>query len=426
MSGEETGGQEPQFAAFVGIDWADQKHVWCLQARDSTKRETGELEHKPEAVEAWVGQLCQRFGNRPIAVAVEQSRGALVFMLTKYEPLHLFPVPSTTSARMRKALYPSGSKDDPRDADVVLDLLLQHRDKLRRLSPDTDATRRVQNLVEERRKLVDEKTEQSNRLTSHLKIYFPQMLDWFEHLDTELVCALLERWPTLQELQKVPPAKLRAFFSKHHCRDQELIEWRILAIRQSIPAIRDRAVIEAKSTVAKVIVQLIRTLREGLADLDEKIEEAAEVHPDFFIFESLPGAGPVLAPRLLVAFGSQRERYHNASEVQTYSGIAPVMEKSGKKQWIHFRWACPKFLRQSFHEWASHSIGYSVWARNYYQQQRNKGQDHHAAVRALAFKWIRITFRCWKDRVAYDESKYLTSLARRGSPLAATATAKTL
>jgi len=426
MSGVETGGQEPQFAAFVGIDWADQKHMWCLQARDSTKRETGELEHKPEAVEAWVGQLCQRFGNRPIAVAVEQSRGALVFMLTKYEPLHLFPVPSTTSARMRKALYPSGSKDDPRDADVLLDLLLQHRDKLRRLSPDTDATRRVQNLVEERRKLVDEKTEQSNRLTSHLKIYFPQMLDWFVHLDTELVCALLERWPTLEELQKVPPAKLRAFFSKHHCRDQELIEWRILAIRQSIPAIGDRAVIEAKSTVVKVIVQLIRTLRKGLADLDEKIEEAAAAHPDFFIFESLPGAGSVLAPRLLVAFGSQRERYHNASEVQTYSGIAPVMEKSGRKQWIHFRWACPKFLRQSFHEWASHSIGYSVWARNYYQQQRNKGQDHHAAVRALAFKWIRITFRCWKDRVAYDESKYLTSLARRGSPLAAAATAKTL
>jgi hypothetical protein len=90
---------------------------------------------------------------------------------------------------MREALYPSGAKDDPRDADLLLDLLLQHRNKLRRLSPDTEATRRVQNLVEERRKLVDEKTEQSNRLTSHLKIYFPQILDWFEHLDTELVCA---------------------------------------------------------------------------------------------------------------------------------------------------------------------------------------------------------------------------------------------
>ncbi len=427
MTGVETGGQEPQFAAFVGIDWADQKHVWCLQAGDSAKRESGELEHTPEAVEAWVGQLCQRFGNRPIAVALEQSRGALVFMLAKYEPLHLFPVPSTTSASMRKALYPSGSKDDPRDADVLLDLLLQHRDKLRRLSPDTEATRRVQNLVEERRKLVDEKTEQTNRLTSHLKIYFPQILGWFEHLDTELVCALLERWPTLEELQKVPPAKLRTFFGKHHCRDQELIERRILAIRQSIPAIRDRAVIEAKSTVVKVIVQLIRTLLEGIADLDERIEEVAAAHPDFFIFESLPGAGAVLAPRLLAAFGSQRDRYASADEVQKYSGIAPVMEKSGKKQWIHFRWACPKFLRQSFHEWAGHSIAYSVWARSYYQRQRNKGQDHHAAVRALAFKWIRVVFRCWKDRVVYDESKYLAALARRGSPLAAgAAIAKTV
>ena len=411
--------QEPEFAAFLAIDWADKKHVWCLQGVGSEKRESGELEHSPEAVEAWVGQLCQRFAQRPIAVALEQSRGALVFMLSKYEALHLFPVPSTMAASMRAALYPSGAKDDPRDADLLLDLLLQHRDKLRRWLPDTEATRRVQNLVEERRKLVDEKTEQSNRLTSHLKIYFPQIVNWFEHLDTELVCALLLRWPTLEDLQKVPLARLRTFFRKHHCRDQEVIERRILAIRQATLAVRDRAVIEAKSTVVKVIVRVIGSLLEGIADLDEKIQEAAAAHPDFFIFDSLPGAGAVLAPRLLAAFGSQRERYGNAGEVQAYSGIAPVMERSGKKKWVHCRIACPKFLRQSFHEWAGHSIARSVWARSYYQQLRSRGKGHHAAVRALASKWIRILFRCWKDRVAYDESRYLATLARRGSPLAA-------
>src|SRR3979411_1410496 len=197
---------------------------------------------------------------------------------------------------------------------------------------------------------------------------------------------------------------------------------RILAIGQAIPAIRDRAVIEAKSTVVKVMVQLVRSLVEGIAALDEKIEEAAAAHPDFFIFESLPGAGAVMAPRLLAAFGSQRERYGSANEVQAYTGIAPVTEKSGKKKWIHFRWACPKFLRQSFHEWAGHSIAQSVWARAYYQQQRQRGKDHHAAVRALAFKWIRILFRCWQDRVAYDENKYLAALARRGSPLSSVLT----
>ena len=345
MSEVEAVRQEPEFAAFVGIDWGDKKHVWCLRAVGLEKRESGELEHTPEAVEAWVGQLCQRFANRPIAVAVEQSRGALVFMLSKYEPLHLFPVPSTMSASMREALYPSGAKDDPRDADLLLDLLLQHRDKLRRLSPDTEATRRVQNLVEARRKLVDEKTAQTNRLVDHLKIYFPQMLDWFERLDTGLVCAFLERWPTLEELQRVPPTKLRTFFQKYHCRDQELIERRIVAIRQAVPAIRDRAVMEANSMLVTVIVQVIRSLVAGIANLEEKIEEAAAAHPDFFIFDSLPGAGAALAPRLLAAFGSQRERYSTAREVQSYSGIAPVMERSGKKQWVHFRVACPKFLR---------------------------------------------------------------------------------
>jgi transposase len=419
MSEIEVMGQEPQFAAFVGLDWADQKHAWCLQAAGATQRESGEVEHTPETVEAWVGQLCRRFGNRPIAVAVEQVKGALVFMLSKYELLHLFPVPPAMSASMRDALYPSGAKDDPRDADLLLDLLLKHRDKLRRLAPDSEATRRVQNLVEERRNLVDEKTAQTNRLTNHLKIYFPQMLGWFDRLDTELVCALLERWPTLEELQKVPPARLRTFFHKQRCRDKELIERRMEGIQQAIPATRDGAVIAAKSAVVKVSAQLIRSLVRGIADLDRKIEEAAAAHPDFFIFESLPGAGAALAPRLLAAFGSQRERYANAEEVQAYTGIAPVTERSGKKKWVHFRWACPKFLRQTFHEWAGHSIAHSQWARSYYQQQRERGKGHHAAVRGLAFKWIRIVFRCWKDEVVYDENKYLAALAKRHSPLAA-------
>jgi hypothetical protein len=98
--------------------------------------------------------------------------------------------------------------------------------------------------------------------------------------------------------------------------------------------------------------------------------------------------------------------------------IAPVLERSGKTEWVHFRWACPKFLRQTFHEWASHSIGFCDWARAYYEQQLKSGKRHHAAVRVLAFKWIRIAFRCWKDGARYDDSRYMVSLRRRRSPLA--------
>src|SRR5262249_45426386 len=186
-------------------------------------------------------------------------------------------------------------------------------------------------------------------------------------------CSAGQRWRSCKKFRR---QSCGTFFRKHYCRDEELMERRLLAIRQALPAIRNRAVIEVKRMVVRVIVQVIVSLLEGIADLDKKIEEAAAAHPDFFILGSLPGAGAVMAPRLLAAFGSQRERYGSAGEVPTYTGIAPVMEKSGKKKWGHFRWACPKFLRQSFHEWAGHSIAQSVWARSYYQQLRNRGKGH--------------------------------------------------
>ncbi len=74
-------------------------------------------------------------------------------------------------------------------------------------------------------------------------------------------------------------------------------------------------------------------------------------------------------------------------------------------------------MRQSFHQFAAFSIRQSVWARAYYEQQRARGKRHHCAVRSLAFKWIRILFRCRQERTPYNEQIYLQALARRGSPL---------
>ena len=147
------------------------------------------------------------------------------------------------------------------------------------------------------------------------------------------------------------------------------------------------------------------------------IEELTAAHEDFALFEGLPGAGAALAPRLLAAFGSRRERFENAGEVQTTSGIAPVRNQSGKRERVHVRWACPKFWRQTFHEFAAFSVRQSVWAGAFYEQKRAQGKDHHAAVRALAFKWIRILYRCWRDSKPYQESRYLEALERRGSAL---------
>ena len=142
-------------------------------------------------------------------------------------------------------------------------------------------------------------------------------------------------------------------------------------------------------------------------------------HPDAEIFKSFPGAGVALAPRLLAAFGTDRERLKIADEMQCLSGIAPVTVKSGKSRHVHRRWACNKYLRQTFHEHALHSLLKSAWAKAYYDMMCARGANHHGAIRALAFKWIRIMQRCWQTRTRYDEAKYFQTLRERNSPILA-------
>jgi transposase len=396
----------PEFVAYVGIDWADQKHVWSLQVAATGKREEGEVAHSPEAVEEWINGLMVRFPEQLLAVCLEQSRGALLNILSKYQQLVLFPVHPATVSRFRAALYPSGAKDDPKDADLVLDLLVHHRERLRRLEPDTVETRELRFLVEQRRNFVDQRTAQSNRLTSVLKQYYPQILNWFDNPAAPLVAAFLARWPTLEMVQKVRPETLTRFFHEHNCRSEELIQQRLEQIRKAVPATRDKAVIQSSVVQVHWVCKIISTLCQAIADLDERIQPVAQTHPDYAVFDSLPGAGDVMVPRLIAAFGTKRERFSCASQVQSFSGIAPVRECSGRSEWIHMRWACPKFLRQTFHEWAGHSIAHSKWASAYYRQQLAKGSGHHAAVRALAAKWIRIVYRCWVNHTPYDEQIY--------------------
>ena len=187
-------------------------------------------------------------------------------MLTKYAHLVLFPVHPTTAASYRETFRPSGASDDPSDTASLLDLLLRHRERLRQLQPDTVETRLLHFLVEERRRTVDEKTRQSNRLTDCLKLYFPQILRWFDDVTSPLVGDLLQRWPTLEQLQGAHPGTLRRFFHQHNCRSEERLQERLTAIYQAIPATKDAAVVEAGALTARGLVALSATLRRTIAE----------------------------------------------------------------------------------------------------------------------------------------------------------------
>lgn len=198
-----------------------------------------------------------------------------------------------------------------------------------------------------------------------------------------------------------------------------LTEQRIEAIKNAVPLTEDKAVILPYSLFVETLIEQLKTVIVAIKTYDEKIYTLFTDMPDAELFKSLPSTGPCLAPRLLAALGDDRSRFTSAQEIQKYAGLSPVTERSGQKCWVHWRWQCSKFIRQSFIEWSAKSVGVSYWAGLYYNQQRAKGKSHQSAVRALAFKWVRIVFRCWKTKVPCDESKYLKALKKRNSPLLA-------
>ena len=403
----------PEYAAHIGLDWADQKHFWTMLV--AGKKTRGQLNNTPEAIEVWAAELAHRFDGRPVALALEQSRGAVIAVLSKYAHLVLFPVHSTSLANYRKSFSPSGAKSDAVDGDLILDFLVKHPEKLRCLRPDTVPTRSLQFLTEERRKLVDAHTATLQSLIHWLKQVFPQIVRWFDDPGAPLVADLLIRWPTLQKLQKANPKTLLKFFHQHNCRSAERTQERLEQIRQAVPATNDPALLQAGILSIQNAARILASMRQGIAEFDRQIEVTYQAHPDRFITESLPGAGPALEPRLIAAAGSLRDRFESAYNMECCFGIAPVTEGSGNSLWIHWRWACSKFVRQTFHEWAACSIRTCDWARQFYDRQRANKKDHHAAVRALAFKWIRIFFRCWHDRVAYSDQRYEEALRTRAA-----------
>lgn len=404
------------FTAFVGIDWADKKHDVCIQAANSRQREFAVIPHQVELLDEWAQSLVQRFGS-PIAVAVELSKGPIVYALQKFDCFVIYPINPSTLAKYREAFTPSKAKDDPTDAEFAIDLLLHHPDRFKPLHPQSLAMRTLTSLVEQRRSLVNDKIRITNRLRSALKHYYPQALDWFDHIDTPLFCDFIKQWPTLTQVKRARKNTLETFFHQHNMRFAQVLENRLAAIKTATPLTKDDAIIMPYRLQTQILIEQLRVTLEGIKQYDEAIEKVAHKHVDYTLFSSLPGAGASLAPRLLVAFGEYRARYPSAADLQKYSGVAPVTERSGKKHWVHWRWQCPTFLRQTFTEWAAQTINKSFWAGQYYRQQRAKGCTYQAAVRALAFKWIRILYRCWQTGKPYDESTYLKALERRGSPL---------
>jgi transposase len=336
----------------------------------------------------------------------------------QHEFIVLYLINPATSAKFRGAWKPSRAKDDITDAELLMEIVRLHRGRLRPWYPDDVPTRKLGLLCEHRRKAVNLRVKLTNQLRSALKCYYPLACEVCgDKLNNPMALRFLAKWPTLGALQKARAATLKQFYYRLNSRYPKTIQERLEKIATAEPLTTDEAIVDSYAQQVLMLIDQLQVLQTHIRRYDRAIDKLFASHPDRAIFKSFPGTGTVFSPRLLVAFGTDRSKFDDAQGVQTLSGIAPVVEASGKTRWVHRRWACVRFARQSFHEWAAESIRHSIWARACYAKARERGMGHHAAVRALAFKWIRIMFRCWQEKRPYDELAYLTTLKRRGSCL---------
>jgi transposase len=411
------------YAAFIGMDWADAEHAVCRLTDDAVVRET--VAQDAAAIDEWVAGLRQRFGGRPVAVCLEQSRGALIYALMKYDCLVLFPLNPKQLAKYREAFCPSGAKDDPTDAELLARFVREHHARLRTWRPDDPLTRSLRLLTEGRRHWVDERTAAGNRLLQHLKEVYPLALEFLgKQVYAARFLALLAKFPAQRELQRAAPRKLVEWLTRlRRVMDDPTADPRqdprVVALKKAQPLVTDEAVLRYGRLAVKSLVAQLQQFNETIKEYEREIATLVEQHPDAKLFASFEGAGEALVPRLVAAFGTDRERYTSAADLQQLSGTAPIQVRSGKSCVVKMRRACPKFLRQTFHEFAKCSLFACRWAQAYHAMLRHKGHGYHSALRALAFKWIRVLFRCWQTRKLYDDARYLRQLQLKQSPLLA-------
>ncbi len=370
----------------IGLDRSDRKADLHLIDTRTGHAQKQTVAISPEALHDWLAQLRQQ-QPATVAICLEQPAANLIVFLETYSWITLYPINPISLQKFRETFVTSRAKDDGKDAQYLAELLLSHHEKLKPWQPDDSQTRQLQQLVLHRRAVVDQRTGLTNRLKALLKQYFPQALELCgEDLWRPLATAFLLKWPTLQSLKKARKKSLKQFYYLQGSRSQTLIEQRLERIDKAVPLSEEIALLQSYTLRVQLICKELQLLLKTLEQFDQQIAKVFQQHPDRPIFEALPGAGPVLAPRLLASLGSEAD-------------------------------LCPKFLRQSFHEYAKESILHSRWAAAYYGQQRSKGCAYHTAVRALAYKWQRIIWKCWQSHTVYKETIYEAALKKNKSPL---------
>jgi transposase len=384
---------------FAGVDWASKTHMVCVID------ETGKITQRFEIAntgKTFTGLVKRLVKLTVQGVAIERCDGPLVeAFLDAGLPVYVITPRQVKGLRSRYS--GSGAKSDAGDAYLLADVLRTDGHRLTALSQDSDATRVLRQLGRTRKQLVEARVGMLNQLRALLELAFPAAIGLFNRLDSDVAGAFLRRYPTQHAAATLTQARFAAFLRRIAYCGRKPVDELFARIHDAPEAALSAAVADGYAVSILALLRAIGHTRREERELQAEIVERLDAHADAHIFTSLPRAGTgVRAAALLAEIGDVRSRFPDEESLAALAGVAPVTRASGKIHSVGFRWAADKKLRNAIIDFADDSRHASPWAAKIYNDAINRGKRHPHAVRILARAWIRVIWRCWHDRVAYN------------------------
>ncbi len=394
------------FSYFAGIDWASQSHSVCVLDAAGRVELRLDIAHSQEGIERLIRQLKSFAG---IVIAIERPSGLLVDALVE-AGLRVVPIhPNVLKASRPR--YRGAGKSDPGDAYMLADIVRTDGHRFRALEPQSDEIRALRALVRTRDDLVAERVALANQLRSLLESFWPGAAEIFSEIDSPIALAFVARYPTPESTARLGEKRLAGFLAQHSYCGRRPVGVLLERLHAAPTGRAGELEAEAKGELVRSLASILERLVTELAKLTARIEHTVANLADGQIIMSFPRSGRICAAQILAELGSVRERFPNEAQLAAEAGVSPVTYESGKHRSVVFRFACNHRLRRALTCLADQTRHAHPWAADVYHRARSRGCDHTHAIRILARAWVRVLWRVWYTKTAYQPHLHRSAAA---------------
>ncbi len=403
-------------SVYLGIDWSQRKHDAAFLNDAGACLAQLTIAHSPDGF-VKLDDTRARLGLQPdqCVVGLETAHNVLVDFLWDRGYERLFVVPPNVVKTNRGRYRQSGARTDLSDALVLADLLRTDRGRLHPWFPDSALTRQIRAKVILTGYLTRSIRSLSNRLRAVLVRYHPGASVVFRKLTSAITLAFIQAYPTPEAARRLTWDEFHAFGRAHRYPNSRNLHQCFARLQEAHPEASPDTVLvyqDEAPLLAGMLQDMLNAKKTTLAELAVLFDQ----HPDREIFASLPGAADFLAPALLSKFGDDRLRFPKPANVQALAGTCPVTKASGKRRFVHFRYACDREFRHIAQQWARSSLKQSAWANAYFATVRPRCRSASHAYRCLANRWLAVAWKLWQTHQAYDETYHHQQRMLRSRP----------